>query len=106
VLVEVIGFISAWDRDEHFAEQRAEFGARFTSAQAYEAGAVAFFNEPLVGTMMEGVRSDGWRIRFDSATDEFAICDSEGYVRTYYKPDPRKHKFRNNISYFRRRCLQ
>jgi len=104
VPARVIGFISEWDRDGHFAAHRAEFGGRFADSLEYEAGAVAFFDLPLAGNMMEGMRTDGWKIRFDSATDEFAICDPDGYIRTYFKPDPRKHKLANNVAYFRRRC--
>ena len=49
--VKVIGFISAWDRDEHFAEHDAEFGGKYGDALEYEAGAAAFFNRSLVGSM-------------------------------------------------------
>ena len=100
----VKGFISKWDRDQHFEDHGHDFGG-LTSADEYEAAAVAFFNKPLAGGMMEGVRlADGWIIRFDSNTDEFAICDVDGYLRTYFKPDPAIHGLPNNTEYFRRRC--
>jgi filamentous hemagglutinin len=102
----VIGFISKWDRDQHFEDHRDEFGGALANAEEYEAAAKAFFNAPLAGGMMEGLRADGWMIRFNSDTNEFAICDTDGYLRTYYKPDPALHGLGDNITYFRRRCVR
>jgi filamentous hemagglutinin len=100
------GFISKWDRDQHFEDHRSEFGGTFATADEYEVAATTFFNAPVAGNMMEGLRPDGWTIRFDSGTNEFAICDTDGYLRTYFKPDPAVHGLADNITYFRRRCIR
>jgi len=105
----VKGFITKYDRDHHFQLHNAEFTPPFASAEEYEAAAIVFLEKPLTGTIMEGMRiQDGHIIRYDSTTNEFAICDSDtgGFVTTYFKPDPAIHGQSNNIAYFRRRVSQ
>jgi filamentous hemagglutinin len=103
---KAVRFISAWDRSQHFEDHGHEFNPVFASAEEYESAAVNFLGVPLVGTMMECLRQDGAIIRYDPTSNELAICDVDGYVRTYFKPDPAIHKLADNITYFRRRCSQ
>lgn len=103
----VTGFISDYDRNVHFDLHGAEFSPSFDSPEEYEAAAVAFLQKPVAGTINEGVRlRDGHFIRWDSGTNEFAICDPAGAVMTYFKPDPTIHKQGDNLAYFRRRLQQ
>lgn len=102
----VIGFITKVDRDDHFQSHNPEFKPPFASAADYEAAGVAFLSGALTGNMMECVRRNGDIVRYDRATSEFAICDSYGALRTYYKPDPAVHKQKDNVSYFRGQCLK
>ena len=70
-------------------------------------GGVAFLNRSIVGNLIERQRiKDGWRLRIDLDTDEFAICDTAGFLRTYYKANPFEHGKGDNLKYFRKRCLQ
>lgn len=79
----------------------------FASEADYEAAAVAFMSKPAGGTMNEGVRvRDGHIIRFDSATNEFGICDLSGFITTYFIPHPAVHKLGDNLTYFRSRLAQ
>ena len=55
---------------------------------------------------MEGVRRNGDIVRYDTGSNEFAICDRDGILLTYYKPDPAIHRERDNITYFRGQCLK
>ena len=101
------GFISTYDRDLHFDDHGAEFAPPFASAEEYEAAAIAFLAKPIAGSIIDGLRiKDGHTIRYDSSTNEFAICDMDGAVATYFKPNPAIHKQGDNLSYVRRRLSQ
>jgi hypothetical protein len=103
----IYGFISEWDRLQHFNDHRGEFGGAFPTPGEYEAGAIAFLNRPIAGAILESPRvKDGWTLRIDLETDEFAICDTTGGLRTYYKPNPFVHGKGDNLRYFRKRCSQ
>jgi filamentous hemagglutinin len=103
VPTSVYGFIDNMERDNHFQLHGNEFNPMFASAAEYEAAAIAFLTGPLAGSM-ECVRRNGDTIRFDPATDEFAICDRDGVLKTYYKPSPSIHKQKDNTTYFRGQC--
>jgi pyocin large subunit-like protein len=101
------GFISKYDRDLHFDLHGAEFTPPFGSAEEYEAAAIDFLKKPLAGTIAEGMRvKDGHIVRYDSATNEFAIRDTGGNVTTYFKPNPAIHGQSDNHAYFRRRVSE
>lgn len=103
----VRGFVSKYDRDTHFDAHNAEFVPPFPSAEEYEAAAIAFLNRPVTGTIKGALRvKDGHVARYDTATNELAMCDATGAVTTYFKPDPAIHKQGDNLTYFRRRVLQ
>ena len=101
----VYGFITKFERNDHFQFHGREFSPAFASAEDYEAAAIAFLTCPLTDTMLEGSRRNGDVIRFNRATDEFAICDRDGVLKTYYE-DPRIHKQRDNVAYFEGQCLK
>lgn len=104
---QIQGFISEYDLKGHFEAHGGEFNPPFQSASEYQAAAIAFLQKPVAGTIKQGLRvRDGATIRFDSATDEFAICNASGEVTTYFKANPAVHKQGDNDSYFRRRVSQ
>jgi filamentous hemagglutinin len=105
VPTSLYGFIDNVERENHFQLHGSEFNPVFGSAVDYEAAAIAFLSTPLAGRM-ECVRRNGDTIRFDDATDEFAICDRDGILKTYYKPDPAIHRQKDNTAYFKGQCLK
>ena len=102
----VYGFISRVERDDHFQVHELEFDPPFASAADYEAAGIAFLTGTVTAIIMECVRRSGDTIRYNPSTNEFAICDRDGVLRTYYKPDPIIHKQKDNITYFRGQCLK
>jgi len=102
----VHGFLTRTDRENHFRYHQDEFDPPFSSAEEYETAGIAFLTAPLAGAIMEGVRRNGDIIRYNPKTQEFAICDRDGILLTYYKPDPRTHRQRNNLTHFRGQCIK
>jgi filamentous hemagglutinin len=101
----VQGFLTSFDRDDHFQNHEFEFLPPFATAQEYESAGIAFLTAPLGGAIMEGVRQNGDIVRYDSQSNEFAICDRSGILLTYFKPNPAVHRERDNIAYFKAQCL-
>lgn len=98
-------FTSGFDPAElpdHFTKHGAEFGA--ATAQIYEQMADIFFGGPTPATTHECVRSRGDVVRYDTGTDEFGVVDRNGIIRTYFKPDPRRHHKPTNYDYFLAEC--
>jgi len=104
VLTYATGFQDAASRADHFANHGSDFGA--TSEVEYEAMAVAFLNSPVRGTILQGIRSNGDVVRFNTATEAFAVMRRDGVIRTYFKPDPYWHGFSDSLAYFRRECAK
>ena len=83
----------------HFSDHRADFGAA-TEAD-YETMADVFLNCPLSADCEEYIRGrDGARIRFNLLTEHFGIVSSDGFIKTYYIPDPAIHLEPTNYDYF------
>lgn len=91
-------FKTSLKRTEHFNHHGADFGA--ASITVYETQADAFLRRPLSATCFERRRADGDIVRFDSATDEFAVLSNDGFIRTYFKPDPVIHMQPTNYDYY------
>jgi hypothetical protein len=68
---------------EHFNKHGSEFG--YTSTSQYERKANAVINSPdaLHKTEVE----DGDDVYYIQSTNEFVILSTEGYIRTYFKPE-------------------
>jgi filamentous hemagglutinin len=49
-------------------------------------------------------RLNGDTLRYNEETDEFAIMDRNGFIVTYFRPDPQEHGQPSNLAYFRREC--
>lgn len=81
----------------HFRKHGREFGLR--SADAYIAAATNFLHNPPAGTLTKK-QKDGDTVRFRPDTAEFAVMDSAGTPRTYFKLNPDIHGYPSNQAYF------
>jgi hypothetical protein len=90
-----IGFRSRKQFDEHFAKHGREFGAVSQLEYLYEAQQLR--DAPVGGDVEEIVRSDGSSSRFDRKSGAFLAFNSDGTIRTFFKPN-------NGESYFRRQA--
>jgi hypothetical protein len=91
-----IGFRNAQRLAEHFAKHGHEFDA--PSASAYLALAQALRDAPVGGDVLEIRRpSDGVVSRFDRRSGAFLAFDSDGTIRTFFRPN-------DGESYFRRQA--
>ena len=48
---------------------------------------------------------DGETVRFDTSTEEFAVISCDGFIKTYFIPDPYEHRAASNRAYFERQCV-
>lgn len=99
---------------QHFQDHGKDFGA--TTPEEYEAMADRFMaRTPIVPPLYECTRPNRMVCRYDSATDEYGVKYSGGYLVTYFKPVaaghlPRdlrpipSHGFRTNMDYFKEKC--
>jgi hypothetical protein len=90
-----IGFGSRKQFDEHFAKHGREFGG--VSKPEYLLEAQQLRDAPVGGDVEEIVRSDGSSSRFDRKSGAFLAFNSDGTIRTFFKPN-------NGESYFRRQA--
>ena len=75
----------ALNAEEHWEKHGSEF-PEFHNAQEYEVGALAFVTHPPHGTLTKtDDRSD--TLYYDPATNTFAVKDSRGEPRTFFRPD-------------------
>jgi pyocin large subunit-like protein len=100
----VHGFKGREQKEDHFWNHNREFEPEFASPDAYESAAIEFLSRELGNTILECVRRNGDVIRFDTRSNEFAICDRDGYLKTYYKPDIYWHRQASNLIYFEEQC--
>jgi len=87
-----VGFADSRRLDEHFAKHGAEFGA--ISKQEYLRQAQALRDAPVGGPILEVVRGDGVRTRFDRRTGAFLAFNDNGVIRTYFRPNDGERYFR------------
>ena len=74
---------------EHFDKHGKEMG--FTAAKAYEQAAAAVVTNPLSLHKLEAEDNDD--VYYLESTNEFVIVSTDGYIRTYFKPDKGKAYF-------------
>ena len=99
----VHGFLDEEAKQDHFDLHGDDFDA--ASSDEYEALAIAFLGSDMMeATMVECVRKNGDRIRFDKASQAFGVCDKDGNLRTFFKPSPLVHGHRTNLQYFESEC--
>lgn len=74
---------------EHFDKHGKEMG--FTDAKEYEQAAAAVVTNPLSLHKVEAEDNDD--VYYLESTNEFVIVSTDGYIRTYFKPDKGKVYF-------------
>ena len=77
--------------EDHYEKHGIDMG--FDSAQGYEKAAAAVVQNPEALHKTEA--EDGDDVYYLQATNEFVIVSTDGYIRTYFKPD-------SGIKYFNR----
>lgn len=68
---------------EHFNKHGSEFG--YTSTSQYVSGANSVINSPDALHKTEAEDGDG--VYYIQATNELVILSTEGYIRTYFRPE-------------------
>ncbi len=115
-----INFASSTLLTRHYARHKGDFAV--TSEQEYLKKAKNFLNTPLASnTNIEekqrkrgGVLVEEW-VRYDKATNEFAVVYMDGTIGTYFKPmmlsaapagmpRDKMHKRSSNYQYFLDEC--
>lgn len=90
-------------RDQHFDDHGEEVGA--VDEADYETKAAGFLDGPVPGNTNECIRkSDGARIRWNYVTQEFGIVSADGFIQTYFEPDPKWHGTSTNRAYYDWEC--
>lgn len=80
-----IGFTSPRALTEHFQKHGHEFNAR--TEQQYLQMAQTLRDARKGGKILEGVRQDQVLTRFDKVSGAFLACNSDGTIRTFFKPN-------------------
>ncbi len=75
--------------EEHYEKHGIEMG--FSSAREYENAAAAVIGSPGVLHKLEAEDNDD--VYYLESTNEFVIVSTDGYIRTYFKPDSGKDYF-------------
>lgn len=73
---------------EHFQKHGSEFGDMYATMEEYEAGASRVINDPSALTKRE--KEDNDYVYYIEDTNEFVILSTDGYIRTYFKPNAGK----------------
>ena len=101
------GFRDIIDLREHYAEHGSDFGV--PTEQEYLNQADAFLGGPRASDTLDCRRrckdgSFGDYVRFNMVTHEFGVLSADIVIRTYYVPDPMRHRQVNNLAYFQAEC--
>lgn len=97
--MSTLSFRTLTKRSGHFQNHGADFGA--ITAEEYEGMASTFLENGLQVNCEEYTRlRDKARIRFNALTEEFGILSFDGYIRTYYIPNPLVHGEITNYDYY------
>lgn len=97
------GFTTLKRLATHFSEHKTEVDA--DNMEHYEELADAFLGGPLRPDTRECFRpADNALVRYDLVTEEFGILSDDNCILTYYKPNPRWHRFPSNYAYFKYEC--
>jgi len=98
-LVHTRGFRSLVRRADHFKNH----GPRLLIATeaGYEEFADWFLGQPLSSALRQFTRPwNGDIVRYDEASDVFAILGNDGFIKTCYRPDPFFHGAATNLEYY------
>ena len=98
-------FRTSEQRRKHFRKHGAKFGA--VSAIQYEEFASNFLTAALNSHSEDCARrQNNDYIRFDSGNNVIGIISFDGFIKTYFKPDPAVHGFSTNRDYYLCECNQ
>ena len=75
--------------DEHYKDHGIEMG--FASAEEYEKAAAAVIDAP--GVLHKYEKEDNDDVYYLESTNEIVIVSTDGFIRTYFKPDRGKDYF-------------
>lgn len=78
------GFYNEEELREHYSKHGAEFGS--ISRDQYLARARALRDAPVGGDILQIIRADTVRTRFDRASGGFIAFDRDLTIRTYFRP--------------------
>jgi len=87
-----VGFASRQKWIDHYQKHGREFGS--ISKKQYLLQAQVLRDRPAGGDILEHVRPDGVVTRFDRATGDFIAFNSDGVIRTYFRPNDGEAYFR------------
>lgn len=87
-----IGFANSQRLDEHYDKHGAEFGR--VTKQDYLRLAQALRDAPAGGAILETIRRDGVRTRFDRQTGAFLAVNPNGVIRTFFRPNDGERYYR------------
>jgi pyocin large subunit-like protein len=97
------GFRTPEDLTDHF--DRHAVALMIATEAEYLESADRFIGGPRdPQTTRECYRQNGDRLRYNEFTEEFAVMDANGYIETYYIPEPEEHEQPNNLEYFFKEC--
>ena len=89
---------AAVNATKHFKKHGRDFG--FKTEQEYVAAAVKFTTEPLFPGVMTNIQKDNDVAFYNPRTAEYAVKSKSGYIRTYFRLNPRIHGYTSNTDYF------
>jgi hypothetical protein len=68
--------------------------------------ALDFMTKMVLPPLKEHLRTGGETLRYDPLTNEFGVSSPDGFLVTYFKPDPAEHGLASNILYFIQECAK
>ena len=92
-----VGFASRQKWIDHYQKHGHEFGS--ISKEQYLLQARELRDRPAGGDILEHVRPDGVITRFNRASGDFIAFNTDGVIRTYFRPN-------DGEAYFRRQALR
>lgn len=95
-----VRFRSATALDDHWRKHGREFGS--ISRDEYLARAQALRDGPVGGAVLEILRADGVTTRYDRASRAFIAFESDGTIRTFFRPNDGEAYFRRQARRARR----
>jgi hypothetical protein len=84
IKAEILNFSTEEQLEAHYNKHASEFGG--ISKEQYLKSASSFANAELNDEIVQLTRSDGSTSKYNFTTNEFAIINADGTIRTYFKP--------------------
>jgi pyocin large subunit-like protein len=89
---------AAVNATKHFKKHGRDFG--FKTEQEYVAAAIKFTTDPLSPDVLTNIQKDNDMAYYNPRTAEYAVKSKSGYIRTYFRLNPRIHGYASNTDYF------